>query len=276
MDELDMERENILEKLEQSDMILVGLGEDFDNTRCLCQNDTYRNGIEILNRAGAAWLLPAWNEFCSEETGDRTVLAAIEKAAGLLEGKNYFCVSVSTNSGIPRFFHREESASQTDSRVVMPCGSIMKKQCTKGCGETPIQVTEEDKSILRKFFRELWEGNFSGEVPFLTGECQGCGAPFILNTVYAENYNEKGYLEQWQRYMKWLQGTLNRRLMILELGVGLNFPTVIRWPFEKAAFFNKKAYFYRVNERLYHLTKELSEKGSGIAENAIDWLTQLC
>ena len=271
-----MERENILEKLEQSDMILVGLGEDFDNTQFLCQREPYRNGVEILTRAGAAWLLPAWNEFCGEETGDKRVSEAIEKVAGLLEGKNYFCVSVSTNSGIPHFFQREESEPRMGGRVVMPCGSILKKQCLKCCAEAPVPVTEEDKSILGRFFRDLWEGNFSGEVPFLTGVCPGCGEPFLLNTVYAEKYNEKGYLEQWQQYMKWLQGTLNHRLVILELGVGMQFPTVIRWPFEKAAFFNKKAYFYRINEKLYHLTKELSEKGCGIAENAIDWLRQLC
>ena len=75
--------------------------------------------------------------------------------------------------------------------------------------------------------------------------------------------------------MKWLQGTLNRKLFILELGVGMRFPTVIRWPFEKAAFYNKRACFCRVNEKLYHLTEELAEKGWGISQNAIDWLLKL-
>ncbi len=68
---------------------------------------------------------------------------------------------------------------------------------------------------------------------------------------------------------------MNRRIVILELGVGMRFPTVIRWPFEKVAFFNQKAWFYRINEKLYQLTKELDEKGCGIAQNAIDWLEQL-
>lgn len=97
----------------------------------------------------------------------------------------------------------------------------------------------------------------------------------ILNTIYAESYNEAGYIEQWQIYTKWLQGTLNRKLLVLELGVGMQFPSVIRWPFEKVAFFNNKASFVRVNERLYQLTAELASKGVGISQNAIEWINQL-
>ena len=107
------------------------------------------------------------------------------------------------------------------------------------------------------------------------GTCPECGAPLVLNNIYAENYNENGYLDQWNLYRKWLQRTLNHRLLILELGVGMRFPTVIRWPFEKTAFFNQKAYFYRVNENLYQLTKELSGKGYGISKDAVAWLAQL-
>ena len=65
-----------------------------------------------------------------------------------------------------------------------------------------------------------------------------------INNVYAENYNENGYLSDWQIYTKWLQGTLNKKVLILELGVGLVFPSVIRWPFEKIAFYNQKEVIY--------------------------------
>ena len=65
------------------------------------------------------------------------------------------------------------------------------------------------------------------------------------------------------------------QLLILELGVSLQFPTVIRWPFEKVAFYNQKAFLYRVNEKLYQMTKELSDRGTGIEKNAIDWINEL-
>ena len=68
---------------------------------------------------------------------------------------------------------------------------------------------------------------------------------------------------------------MNHKLLVLELGVGMQFPSVIRWPFEKVVFFNQKAFLCRVNEKLYQLTEELAGKGCGISMNAIDWLKQL-
>ena len=51
-----------------------------------------------------------------------------------------------------------------------------------------------------------------------------------------------------ERYLSWQAGTVNRTLTILELGEGFASPTVMRWPFEKIIFFNRKALLYRVNE----------------------------
>ena len=76
-------------------------------------------------------------------------------------------------------------------------------------------------------------------------------------------------------YMKWLQGTLNRKLCVLELGVSLKFPTVIRFPFEKTAFFNRKAQFIRVHEKLYQLSEELADKGISQPENAVNFLNRI-
>lgn len=79
----------------------------------------------------------------------------------------------------------------------------------------------------------------------------------------------------WDKYTKWLQGTLNRNVLILELGVGLKYPGVIRFPFEKAAYFNKKADFIRVHGRLYQMTEELGDKGISIAQNAVAFLASI-
>ena len=54
--------------------------------------------------------------------------------------------------------------------------------------------------------------------------------------------------------------------------MNLSFPSIIRWPFEKVGFYNQKAFFVRVNEKLYYLSEELKDKGISVAQNAIDWL----
>ena len=201
------------------------------------------------------------------EGGDTPEAHALRKLAGLLEGKNYFVVSVSTNSQIARTPWRE-------GRLVMPCGSILRKQCILGDGELE-ELSREDGEKLNRAMEELYQGHFSPEVKSFLGQCPRCGSSLVLNNVYGEEYDEKGYLDQWHMYTKWLQGTLNRKLLVLELGVGMRFPSVVRWPFEKAAFLNQKAFFARVNEELYQLDENLSGKGCGIPQNAVDWLCRL-
>ncbi len=283
-----MKNEEIWNQIRESDMILIGLGEEFDFTKQLKKYPQYEEGCRILKEAGLYWAVPAWNMFFADKMEEEHPMAAWnaflpwktstprEKLMKLLEGKDYFVVSTSVNDQL--FFG--------DDRFVMPCGGSLKKQCGEGCEEVLQAVTEEDRKKLRQGFEILYEGErrFHGGEDFREktadffqiGKCPKCGAGLVLNNIYAENYNEQGYMELWNTYKKWLQGTLNRRLLVLELGVGMQYPSVIRWPFEKAAFFNQKAFFCRVNETLYQLTEELSGKGCGISMNAIDWLCQLC
>lgn len=123
---------------------------------------------------------------------------------------------------------------------------------------------DEVTEILRK---KIPEG--------ILGKCPRCGAEMVLNVVQAAHYDEKGYLSDWDRYTKWLQGSVNRKLLILELGVGMQYPGMIRIPFERTALLNQKSRMYRVHEKLYQVPDPLGEKGVGIAENAIDWLNNL-
>lgn len=281
--EMDRGTEICLEELERADMVLAGLGEEFDIGEAPGRRREYREGRDLLQREGFQWLVPAWNEYCCDRLSGRDGQAgpeggpdsegqtpaeqALTKLAGLLEGKNYFVVSVSTNSRIARIPWRE-------GRLVMPCGSVLRKQCAQGDGEMA-EVSREDRERLSGAMEELYGGHLSPQTGSLLGVCPRCGAPMVLNNVYGDKYDEMGYLEQWQVYTKWLRGTLNRKLLVLELGVGMRFPSVVRWPFEKVAFLNRKAFFCRVNGKLYQLDENLSGKGCGIPQNAVDWLCRL-
>lgn len=81
--------------------------------------------------------------------------------------------------------------------------------------------------------------------------------------------------DKWDAYNQWLGRTLNRKLCIWELGVGLKYPTVVRWPFEKIAFVNNKAVMYRVHKSLYQTTDELGEKCIGIKADPLEYMSQM-
>lgn len=80
---------------------------------------------------------------------------------------------------------------------------------------------------------------------------------------------------QWKKYQEWLAYTLNQELVILELGVGFSLPNIIRWPFEKIAFFNQKAHLFRIHGNFYQLSSELGEKGTSIKQNSVEFCANL-
>lgn len=141
----------------------------------------------------------------------------------------------------------------------------------------PPEVQQMMKLIAAKSRAEKWNQKITKALDgSLLGKCECCGAPMILNVVQAPAYDERSWTEQWKRYTKWLQGTVNRKLLVLELGVGMQYPGMIRLPFEKVVFLNQKAVFYRIHSDLYQMTEKTAEKGVGISDNAIDWLLNLC
>ena len=230
----------IRELIKDADLVLIGIGKEFERYTFLQEAD---------------------------------VLQALNNLAKIVEKKNYFVVSICTNDIAKR------SNFQRD-RVVQPCGTIEQKQCANRCEEGLSSLREAE---YEQVLQQVKTSNASGEgMEDLLNDlskidldiCPKCGEKLILNTVYTENYDENGYLKDWSRYTKWLQGTLNKKLCVLELGVDLTYPSIIRWPFEKVAFYNNIAHFVRVNERLYHMSEEIKDKGISIPQNAVQWLME--
>lgn len=256
----------ILEYIADADMVLVGLGEELNGKKFLKASPDYQEKAEMLEKQ-AGWLLPAYQDMCLAGYQDE-IKTALQKLVELLQDKNYYVLSTSTNPVIRQLPWKHDF-------LVMPCGSSTHKQCINGCEGVLEPVSEVDKNTLEAYLKEetLSKERFKEKKPLSV--CPACGGPMVLNNYYLEKYNENGYLDKWQIYTKWLQGTLNKKLLILELGAEFDCPSVMRWPFEKVAFYNQKAKMIRVNERLYQLTEELKEKGLAIPQNAIEWLQML-
>lgn len=84
-----------------------------------------------------------------------------------------------------------------------------------------------------------------------------------------EEISEDGEDKQWDLYMKWLSGTLNKKLVVLECGVLLNRPNVIRWPFERIVQLNNKSYLIRINNTIPQLPSELTERAMSLEDNPL-------
>ncbi|MBR3600789.1 MAG: hypothetical protein IKL49_00450 [Lachnospiraceae bacterium] len=228
------------EFFKDADMILVGIGENFQ--------DKF-DEIEVADEKNVTILEDYARKKYLDTCPKSDVTEAYEKLAKMLEGKNYFVVTLCTDDKI---YHTNIKSD----RIVAPCGSYSYLQCEEVCTED-IYLVEEYKDILDK-----------GEEPI----CPKCGKKLVMNRIGVKKYSEEGYLKKWNTYMKWLQGSLNRNIRVLELGVGMKYPSVIRWPFERVTLINNKAKFMRVHKQLFQLTEDIRDKGISIEENPIDFL----
>lgn len=245
-------------------------------------NERLNSAQKVLVGLGEEWRIKG------DEKKEKEVRRAYAALYELLKEKDYFIVTMATDAVIfdTELGSREDYVLSSDEplehfscpsedaalakmnelfpiaekprdtrfqRIVAPCGNETWRQCSEGCR------------------KDIWE---SGEVP--DDICPHCGAPLVGNTIDAVPYIEEGYLPQWDYYLKWLGETFNKNLLILELGVGFSKPGVIRFPFEKTAFFNQKSMFIRVNETLPQVTKELAQRAESVTESSVAWVQKLC
>ena len=228
------------EMINDSDMILIGIGESFQDKFIDLPMVDEKN-ISVIEEYKR-------NRYICGLENDETI-EAYNGLAELLEGKNYFVITLCDDDKIYKSNLRED-------RIVAPCGTYTRLQCEEVCTEDIYSVTDYSDQLD------------AGEELV----CPKCGKKLIMNRISNRKYSEEGYIKQWQLYMKWLQGSVNRKLFVLELGVGMKYPSVIRWPFEKVAFINQKSKFVRVHEYLYQLTEDLKEKGISVEMSPIEFL----
>ena len=192
-----------------------------------------------------------WDELrFLKQNVDLNIIDAYNKLAEELSESDYFIVSTCSDDVI-------YSSRLNAERVVTPCGGFRYLQCVDDCCNELLpfedSMLEMKESIL----------------------CPHCKKPVVFNKMPMDKYNEGGYLEQWQLYNKWLQSTINKKLLIIELGVGMKYPTVIRFPFEKTCFYNQKAVMYRVHGSLAFSTPELKERCICVSADSVEYLMKM-
>ena len=262
---MDAGLQELRTRREDAELVLVGLGEGFQyDWGALLRDDRYREiEQEIGNEEKYVWIVPFLQRMMMLQEREKRWDEAYKILVELIEDKNYFVVSLCMDDYL-------YNAGLDEKRLVTPCGGFRRMQCDKNCTGTLWDVPEESYQAVLQYYRK--------ELPLSALEepvCEKCGAKLRFNQLGVSNYAEEGYLEQWHGYTKWLQGTVNRRLCVLELGAGMEYPNIIRFPFEKVVYYNKKAFLYRVHPQLYQLGEEIADRGKGIAKNPIDFLGRL-
>ncbi len=255
----------LLRCIQDAELVFIGIGSGMQvKLQQLKEIPNFSEKLSLLETGpDLEWLIPFLIKYYLDSRYHPEIVRAYKKLERLLAGKNYFIVSLSTDDLIGQMNFRKD-------RIALPCGTYQKLQCANNCHGRLFDIEEDFwKSVCE------WIEGKRKLTEIEEPKCPDCGASLVVNQYGQPNYNENGYLENWNLYRKWLQGTVNRRLCIVELGVGMEFPSIIRWPLEKVCFYNQKSSFFRIHESLYQISEEIRERGVPIKENPIDFLNKM-
>lgn len=266
----------IKEKISEADMILLGIGEELQiNIEDVLKESSiyqaFADEIETFQEEERNFLKDSLYILEAEKKNQKLFMEKVDiynRLYRLVGDKNYFAVTVCKDDVI--YFSDFDR-----QRIVNPCGTRRQMKCKNGCQR---EVFETDKIVqkLNSKLLQIYEnGGTCNEIRQEIPTCKECGNYMEMNFAGTTGYSEKGYEKNWKRYMLWLQGTLNKKICILELGVGFSYPTVIRWPFEKVAVLNQKACFVRVNKKLPQIAKEIKEKSFSVKMDSNDFIVEI-
>lgn len=269
--------ESIKQKMNEADMILLGIGEELQiGEEDIIEKSpvylTFAEELKDLKEEESNFIKNSLYVYELEKQRQDAFVERLQtyhKLWELLKDKNYFAVTTCRDDLI--------YLSEFDSsRVVNPCGTRKLMKCGQGCYSEVFETQDIFRRLNHKLLKMYEEGSFvydkvEQDIP----KCRECGAYMDMNFAGTAGYSEKGYEKNWKRYMMWLQGTLNKKICILELGAGFSYPTVIRWPFEKVAMLNNKACFVRVNEKLPQIAKEIKEKSFSVEMNSVAFIEKM-
>lgn len=102
----------------------------------------------------------------------------------------------------------------------------------------------------------------------LVPKCPICGKNMEMNLRKDANFvQDNNWYKQSENYEKFLNNNQNKKLVLLEIGVGFNTPGIIRFPFEQMTYNNLKTTLIRINKDYSQTILEIKNKTISFEEN---------
>lgn len=179
----------------------------------------------------------------------------------ILKDKNYYILTTNQDTQFNRVFPEEKiSAIQGDWRYF---------QCSQRCHDELYDSVD----ILHKLNKSIDENI---RIPKdMIPRCPRCGAemePWVRSWIFLEG---KKYREEYNKLNTFLKANKNKKILLLELGVGRMTPMFIQEPFWQMTYSWPNAYYITINPRDALVPEELKEKGFAIYEDIAKVLTDV-
>ncbi len=152
----------------------------------------------------------------------------------LVKDKDYFVLTTNVD-------HQFQKAGFDKHRLFYTQGDYGLWQCSEPCH----QKTYDNEETVRAMFEQQKDMRVPSElVPY----CPVCGKPMSMNLRADDTFVEDdGWHKAAERYDNFIRTRSGQHILFLELGVGMNTPVIIKYPFWKMTYANPKAVYACLN-----------------------------
>ncbi len=156
-----------------------------------------------------------------------------EQLLSLVKDKDYFVITTNVD-------HCFQKAGFDKARLFYTQGDYGLFQCSVPC--TPVTYDNED------MVRDMMEQQSDMKIPSeLIPTCPVCGEPLTMNLRSDDKFVEdEGWHRAAQRYHQFLRSH-DGKVLFLELGIGYNTPSIIKFPFWQMTAENPEATYACIN-----------------------------
>ena len=180
----------------------------------------------------------------------------------LVQGKDYFVLTTNVD-------HCFQKAGFDKHRLFYTQGDYGLWQCSGPCRDK----TYDNEAVIRKMVAEQKDMRVPSE---LVPRCPVCGAPMSMNLRADSTFVEdEGWHQAAARYQDFVCRHEGMRVLYLELGVGMNTPGIIKYPFWKMVYQNPKAAYACVNLSEAYCPAEIRKRSICIDEDIDEVLKKL-
>lgn len=268
----------LLEAIKESDAIVVGAGAGLSTAAGLTYGgerfqryfadfiearrftDMYSAGFypfETSEERWAYWSRHIWYNRYVDAPKD-----TYDKLLRLLEGKEYFVLTTNVD-------HRFQLAGFPKERLFCTQGDYGLWQCSVPCHAG----TYDNYETVKRMMEEQRDMRAPSE---LVPRCPRCGAEMSMNLRVDNTFVEDvGWHDAARRYRNFAEACCQGKVLYLELGVGMNTPVIIKYPFWQSTLANHQATYACVNYGEAHAPVQIRDRSIVINDDIDAVLTEM-
>ena len=222
--------------------------------------DMYAAGFYPYPSEEAKW--GYWSKHALMNRFDPPALPLYTELYDIVKNKEYFVLTTNVD-------HQFYKAGFDEKRIFATQGDYGKIQCQKACHPK----TYDAKDLFRKMDKARRDCLIPSE---LVPKCPVCGGNMAMN-LRCDNYfvEDEAWHEAADRYAGFLEQNKDKKVVLLELGVGFNTPIIIRFPFEKMVGENSSYSLIRMNMDEAVVPESFGKRAIGIGGDMAKAITDI-